>query len=127
MIPGTVHRATGNVPLRLSGGYLVHFEGREDDGRVRARLARGISWPVRTFDDVEDLYDYIDAALVVSGLRLDELDFPEGASVALVVRGHALIAPKGGTVLQPGDHVYVVVQPEDRPLIQLMFGQPEEG
>ena len=70
---------------------------------------------------------YIDAALVVSGLRLDELDFPEGASVALVVRGHALIAPKGGTVLQPGDHVYVVVQPEDRPLIQLMFGQPEEG
>ena len=63
MIPGTVDRATGNVPLRLSGGYLVHFEGREDDGRVRARLARGISGPVRTFDDVEDLYDYIDAAL----------------------------------------------------------------
>ena len=41
MIPGTVDRATGNVPLRLSGGYLVHFEGREDDGRVRARLAAG--------------------------------------------------------------------------------------
>ena len=70
---------------------------------------------------------YIDDALVVCGLRLDELDFPEGASVALVVRGDQLVPPKGGTVLRPGDHVYVVVEPVDRPLIQLMFGRPEEG
>jgi potassium/hydrogen antiporter len=69
---------------------------------------------------------YIDDALVVSGVRLDELDFPDGASVALIVRGNQLIPPKGSTVLLPGDHVYVVVQPEDRPLIQLMFGRPEE-
>jgi len=69
---------------------------------------------------------YIDDALVVSGVRLDELDFPEGASVALIVRGEELIPPKGSTVLKPGDHVYVVVQPEDRPLIQLMFGRQEE-
>jgi cell volume regulation protein A len=69
---------------------------------------------------------YIDEALVVSGVRLDELDFPEGASVALIVRGEQLIPPKGGTMLLPGDHVYLVVQPEDRPLIQLMFGRQEE-
>jgi len=69
---------------------------------------------------------YIDDALVVSGVRLDELDFPEGASVALIVRGEQLIPPKGGTALLPGDHVYLVVQPEDRPLIQLMFGRQEE-
>jgi hypothetical protein len=30
-------------------------------------------------------------------------------------------------VIQPGDHVYVVSRPEDRPLLQLMFGRPEEG
>jgi cell volume regulation protein A len=69
---------------------------------------------------------YIDEALVVSGLRLDELDFPEGASVALIVRGHRLVPPKGSTTLEPGDHVYVVAQQEDRPFIQLMFGRPEE-
>ena len=40
---------------------------------------------------------YIDDALVVCGLRLDELDFPEGAAVALVVRGDRLVAPRGGT------------------------------
>jgi cell volume regulation protein A len=69
---------------------------------------------------------YIDDALVVSGVRLDELDFPDGASVALIVRGNQLIPPKGGTALLPGDHVYLVVQAEDRPLIQLMFGRQEE-
>jgi cell volume regulation protein A len=69
---------------------------------------------------------YIDEALVVCGLQLDELDFPEGASVVLIVRGDRLVAPKGTTRLEPGDHVYVIAQDEDRPFIQLMFGRPEE-
>ena len=69
---------------------------------------------------------YIDDALVVCGVRLDELEFPEGASVALTVRGNQLVPPKGSTTLEPGDHVYVVAQPEDLPFIQLMFGRPEE-
>jgi cell volume regulation protein A len=64
--------------------------------------------------------------LVVCGVRLDELEFPEGASVALTVRGNRLVPPKGSTTLEPGDHVYVVAQPEDLPFIQLMFGRPEE-
>ena len=73
-----------------------------------------------------ELYSYyIDDALVVAGLSLAELDFPEGAAVALIVRGDQLIAPKGGTTLQAGDHVYVIAQEEDRPFIQLMFGRPE--
>jgi len=69
---------------------------------------------------------YIDDALVVCGLRLDELDFTEGASVALIVRGNQLVPPKGSTRLEPGDHVYLIAQEEDRPFIQLMFGRPEE-
>ncbi len=69
---------------------------------------------------------YIDEALVVCGVRLDELDFPEEASVVLIVRGDLLVPAKGSTTLQPGDHVYVLAQPEDRPLIQLIFGRPEE-
>jgi cell volume regulation protein A len=68
---------------------------------------------------------YIDEALVVSGVSLEDLDFPEGSSVTLIVRGNRLIPPRGATTLQPGDHVYVLAQPEDQPLIQLMFGRPE--
>ena len=68
---------------------------------------------------------YIDEALVVAGATLEDLDFPEGSSVTLIVRGNRLVSPRGATVLQPGDHVYVLAQPEDQPLIQLMFGRPE--
>jgi cell volume regulation protein A len=45
--------------------------------------------------------------------------------VTLIVRGNRLIPPRGSTVLQAGDHVYVLAQPEDKGLIQLMFGRPE--
>jgi cell volume regulation protein A len=69
---------------------------------------------------------YIDEAVIVAGVALAELDFPEGAAVALIVRGDQLIAPKGSTVLHPGDHVYVIAQAEDRALIQLIFGRMEE-
>jgi cell volume regulation protein A len=68
---------------------------------------------------------YVSEALVVAGVALADLDFPEGASVMLIVRGNRLVPPKGSTVLEPGDHVYVVARPEDRGLMQLMFGQPE--
>ena len=68
---------------------------------------------------------YIDEAVAVAGVALEELEFPEGAAVALIVRGDALIPAKGTTVLQPGDHVYVIAQQEDLPLIRLMFGRAE--
>jgi cell volume regulation protein A len=68
---------------------------------------------------------YLDEAVAVAGVALQELEFPEGAAVALIVRGDALVPPKGSTVLQPGDHAYVIAQQEDLPLIRLMFGRAE--
>ena len=65
------------------------------------------------------------SGVAVAGVALEELEFPEGAGVALIVRGDALIPAKGTTVLQPGDHVYVIAQQEDLPLIRLMFGRAE--
>ena len=71
---------------------------------------------------------YVDDELAVARRRpRATLPFPEGASVALIVRGErAASPPKGRTVLEPGDHVYVFAQPEDRPFVQLMFGRAEE-
>jgi cell volume regulation protein A len=68
---------------------------------------------------------YIDEAVAVSGVALEELEFPEGAAVALIVRGDALVPPKGSTILQPGDHAYVIAQREDLAFIWLMFGRAE--
>jgi cell volume regulation protein A len=68
---------------------------------------------------------YVDDSLAVAGVPLAELPFPESAAVTLLVRGDALIAPKGDTTLVEGDHVYVFARPEDRPFVLLLFGRPE--
>lgn len=70
---------------------------------------------------------HISADLAVAGAQLSELSIPGGASVVLVIRGNDLLPARGNTVLQPGDHAYVFFQPEDRPLIELLFGSPETG
>ena len=68
---------------------------------------------------------YIEDLLAVTGVPVADLPFPNGAAATLIVRGNDLIAPKGDTVFQPGDHVYVLCRKEDRPMIYLMFGRPE--
>jgi cell volume regulation protein A len=61
----------------------------------------------------------------VHNVALAELPFPEGAAVTMIVRGEDIIAPKGNTLMEIGDHVYVLMRPEDEPLVMLMFGRPE--
>ncbi|WP_373048661.1 potassium/proton antiporter [Vulgatibacter sp.] len=70
---------------------------------------------------------YVDSSSAVAGSVMADLPFPEGAAVMLVVRGNEMIAPKGQTRLDPGDHVYVFCRPTDRPFVQLMFGRTEES
>jgi cell volume regulation protein A len=69
---------------------------------------------------------YIDEALVIAGIPVEDLPLPEGSAVTVIVRDNRLLPPSPGTILQPGDHVHLIVQAEDRGLIQLMFGRPEE-
>lgn len=71
----------------------------------------------------EVLRFFIDPTLAVSGATLSQIHFPEGAGAVLVVRGDELLAARGGTTLQPGDHVYVFCRPEDRPYMELLFGR----
>jgi cell volume regulation protein A len=68
---------------------------------------------------------YIEDELAVAGVSLADLPFPDGASVAMIVRGQDVIPPKGNTTIMVADHVYVFARTEDRPLIHLMFGRPE--
>lgn len=64
----------------------------------------------------------IDEALPVAGETIASLPFPEGAAVALIVRGRELIAPKGSTQIEAGDHVYVITSNADRGMVELLFG-----
>jgi potassium/hydrogen antiporter len=69
----------------------------------------------------------IDKTLAVCGVPLSAVRFPQDVAVILIVRGRQMLAGRGFTVLEPGDHVYVWCQPENRPYVELLFGRPEEG
>ncbi len=68
---------------------------------------------------------HVDTTLAVCGVSLAKIHFPSTAAALLIVRGAQLIAPRGQTVLQPGDFVYVLCQTADRPYIELLFGSPQ--
>ena len=51
---------------------------------------------------------------------------PDGSAVILVVRAQTLLPPRPELTVEPGDQVYVVSQPEDRGVIQLLFGRPDQ-
>lgn len=68
---------------------------------------------------------FVTPPVAVCDATLAEIPFPADAAAILVVRGEQLLAPRGNTVLQVGDHVYIFCRPADRPLIELLFGRPE--
>jgi cell volume regulation protein A len=79
----------------------------------------------RQLDGVIESF-HISAALIVVDAKLSEITLPESASVLLLVRGEELLPARGKTVLLEGDHVYLFFKNTDRPLIELLFGGPED-
>lgn len=76
--------------------------------------------------DGEILAFYLQDALSVTGSRIADIPFPEGTSALLLIRDSEPIAARGATVLRSGDHVYVFCRSADRPLIELLFGRPQD-
>lgn len=60
-----------------------------------------------------------DSKLVSRFIR--DLALPDGALVALLIRDHKIIPPRGSTKLHGGDHLFVVVRGELRPFIDRLF------
>lgn len=65
-------------------------------------------------------------ASAVAGALVRDLPLPPGCVLTLVLRGDTVVAARGATTLERGDHVCVFVLPEDRPLLDLLFGRPDE-
>ncbi|HXF94612.1 MAG TPA: potassium/proton antiporter [Gemmatimonadales bacterium] len=59
-----------------------------------------------------------------AGRRIRDLSFPDGAIVALVARGQEMVAPRGSTDLRQGDHVFVLLRPAVRWLVDRIFSAP---
>lgn len=69
-----------------------------------------------------EIIDYTVApSTPVAGQVLRDLALPDGVVVTLMVRGDEVIMPRGSTALQPGDHAFVVMRRQLKPLIDHLF------
>jgi cell volume regulation protein A len=87
-----------------------------------------VTLEITSLKDVEgDIVEYtLSADFPVAGRRIRDLSLPDGALVAMVVRGREMIPPRGSTQLLPADHVFVLLRPERRWLVDRVFssGRP---
>lgn len=110
----------------LVPGATVRLFTRALGQEERARPAPAAVLEISSMQHLKgDLLSFhVDESLVVCGTPIRDIVFPDGAAVALVVRGQELVAARGNTELMPGDHVFVFCRREDRPFITLLFGRP---
>jgi cell volume regulation protein A len=56
-----------------------------------------------------EIIDYpITERSAVAGRTVSTLELPDGALVALIARDRMLVAPRGPTTIEPGDHLFVI-------------------
>lgn len=90
--------------------------------QLRAVLSRMLVGSVATAI-AGDIVDFtISDVSRAAGRRLRDLALPEGAVVGLITRRDEIIPPRGSTQILSGDHVFVVLRPETRPLVNRVFG-----
>ena len=51
-----------------------------------------------------------------------ELSLPDGVVISMIAREQRIIPPRGSTRVLPGDHVFLVMRPGVRPLVNRVFG-----
>jgi cell volume regulation protein A len=62
------------------------------------------------------------------GRRLSELALPDNAVVAMITRNSEVIAPRGSTLLEAKDHLFIVLKPHTRVFVDCVFsGTVDEG
>jgi potassium/hydrogen antiporter len=82
-----------------------------------------ITLEITSLRDVDaDIVEYsVGEETRATGKRLSQLSLPEGVVVAIIARGRSLIPPRGSTRIEGGDHVFVVLRPETRLLVDRVF------
>jgi cell volume regulation protein A len=56
-----------------------------------------------------------------AGRLVRDLGFPEGAVIAMIVRGEQIIPPQGRTRIEAGDHVIIILNPGTQPRVDEIF------
>ena len=104
--------------------WAVRLFGVERGGQPRPTPVLEItateSLPVRVISFL------IDPVALVAGSRAGDLPLPEEADILLLVRDGRVLPVNESTRLEPGDHVHLMIRPEQARAVELLFGLREE-
>ena len=71
-----------------------------------------------------DLLDFVVAPdHAIAGSAVREVGLPRAAIIAVIVRGDDSIPPRGSTLIEPGDRLFVLVPHELRPAVEDVFSR----
>lgn len=106
----------------LQGWSLPWVAARLGVREMRAP-APPISLEITSLREVDgDIVDYLVASdSLAAERRVRDLALPESAVIAMLVRGQEMIPPRGTTTIEVGDHVFVVLKPPVRAVVDRMF------
>lgn len=130
-----------NAPLIFNVVFFVVLISATVQGSTLAMVARKLGLtekppaaPAATLE-ISALQD-VDAEIVkytlgddtrAAGRLLSQMALPEGVVVAMITRGASVIPPRGSTTLEPGDHLFVVLKPENLAFVNCVFSQALEA
>ena len=86
------------------------------------RRGRVISVAALISEDAEIIEFQVPGRSVLAGKKLMDVKFPEGALATALSRGDEVIIPRGGTVVEAGDILAVVVRPEAISAVEKLLG-----
>jgi len=71
-----------------------------------------------------ELVDFVVAPdHAIAGAAVREVGLPRAAIIAVVVRGEDSIPPRGSTIIEPGDHLFVLAPRPLRPAVEDVFSR----
>ena len=93
--------------------------GLQQDAPAESPVALEINSIHQTDAEIVDFP--VDPSSGVAGRELSQLALPEGALVAMIARDGRIIPPRGSTRIQQGDHVFVILRPQNRTAVHAVF------
>lgn len=113
----------------LTQGWSLPVMAGWLDVQDKGRPTPPVTLEISSLKHIEgDIVEYaVDETAWMAGHMVRDLALPETAVVAMIARGQVIVPPRGTTFIQPGDHVFVVLKPSVRPLVDHMFSRRKEG
>jgi len=113
----------------LLQGSSIPFAARALGLHVPGEPEPPMTLEITSLRDVQgDIVEYtVGPHSRAAGRTVRELRLPESAVIAMVARGTEIIPPRGRTRVMDGDHVFLVLRPEARSIVDRLFGRRPPG